>query len=159
MACVLAGGLVAGTLDIVYAASFWNLTADVPGLRILQSVAAGLLGSSAYEGGLRTASLGLFLHFVIAVSMAVAWYGVARRWSPARNYPLRAGAAYGLFLYLVMNFVVVPLSAAGPGSSDPVWVGLTVAVHILFVGIPIALFVRRAIGPSRHQPAIQAPEK
>lgn len=146
MAYVLAGGLVAGTLDIVYAASFWKLTAGVPGLRILQSVAAGLLGSSAYDGGLRTASLGLFLHFVIALSMALAWYGVASRWSPARRFPLRAGAAYGLFLYLFMNFVVVPLSAADPGSGDALWVGLTVAVHVLFVGIPIALFVRRALG-------------
>ena len=43
-----------------------------------------------------------------------------------------------------MNYVVVPLSAAGPGSKDPLWIGLSVAVHVLLIGVPIALFARRA---------------
>jgi hypothetical protein len=43
-----------------------------------------------------------------------------------------------------MNYVVVPLSAAGPGSKDPLWITLSVAVHALLIGIPIALAVRRA---------------
>ena len=51
----------------------------------------------------------------------------------------------GFFLYLVMNLVVVPLSAARPGSRDPVWIGLSVAVHMLLIGIPIALFVRQGL--------------
>jgi len=43
-----------------------------------------------------------------------------------------------------MNYVVVPLSAAGPGSKDPIWVTLSIAVHALLIGVPIALFARRA---------------
>jgi predicted ABC-type sugar transport system permease subunit len=71
---VLAGGLVTGTLDIVYACLFWALKADVPARRILQSVAAGLLGSASFDGGSRTAALGLFLHFFIDSTMAVVYY-------------------------------------------------------------------------------------
>jgi hypothetical protein len=44
-----------------------------------------------------------------------------------------------------MNLVVLPLSAAGPGSKDPLWVTLSVAVHALLIGVPIALFARRAL--------------
>ncbi|MGH6693540.1 MAG: hypothetical protein ACREF4_22970 [Gammaproteobacteria bacterium] len=44
-----------------------------------------------------------------------------------------------------MNYVVVPLSAARPGSKDPLWIGLSSAVHMVFVGIPCAVFARRAI--------------
>jgi uncharacterized membrane protein YagU involved in acid resistance len=140
----LAGGLVAGTLDIAYACLFWALKRDVPAQQILQSVAAGLLGKASFEGGRATAALGLALHFMIALSMSVAYYLVSRRWALLWQRPFLCGAAYGLLLYAIMNYVVVPLSAAGPGSKDPLWVTLSIAVHALLIGIPIALAVRRA---------------
>ena len=142
---VVAGGLLAGLLDIVYACLFWAVKAGVPARRILQSIAAGLLGEASYAGGWRTAALGLLLHFCIAVSMAVAYHLVARRVPLLWRRPLACGAVYGLLLYVIMNFVVVPLSAAGRGSSDPLWIALTVAVHALLIGIPMALFTRLAL--------------
>jgi len=145
MALVLAGGLVAGTLDIVYACVFWGLRNGVPPRRILQSVAAGLLGKATFDGGARTAALGLALHYFIALSMAVAYYLVARRWPLLRQQPVWCGAAYGLLLYGIMNYVVVPLSAAGPGSKNPLWITLSIVVHVVLIGIPIALFARRAL--------------
>ena len=146
---VLAGGLVAGTLDITYACIFWAIKADLPARRIFQSVAAGLLGKASFEGGTATAALGLGLHYFIACSMALAYYLVARQWSALRERPVLMGAAYGLLLYGIMNFIVVPLSrAGGGGAKDPLWVGLSIVVHMLLIGIPIALFVRAA-GPPR----------
>jgi hypothetical protein len=142
---VIAGGLVAGTFDIVYACTFWAVKRDVPPERIFQSVASGLLGKASFEGGLTTAALGLGLHYFIATSMSVAYYLVARRWSPLKERPVPLGAAYGLLLYVLMNYVVLPLSAAGPGSTDPLWIGLSIAVHAFLIGMPIALFARRAL--------------
>lgn len=141
---VFAGGLVAGTLDIAYACLFWGLKSSVPVQRILQSVAAGLLGKASFEGGGGTAALGLALHYFIALSMSVVYYLVARHWPLLWQRPLLCGAAYGLLLYAVMNYIVVPLSAAGPGSKDPLWITLSIAVHALLIGIPIAYFTMRA---------------
>jgi hypothetical protein len=112
--------------------------------RIFQSVAAGLLGAASFEGGAETAALGLGLHYLIALSMAVAYYLVSLRWRLLWRRPVLCGAAYGLLLYGIMNYVVVPLSAAGPGSRDPLWVTLGVLVHAFLIGVPIALFVRIA---------------
>ena len=145
---VLAGGLVAGTLDITYACVFWGVKAGVPVRRIFQSVAAGLLGKASFEGAAATAALGLGLHYFIACSMAVAYYLVARRVSPLHERPVAYGAAYGLLLYGIMNYIVVPLSAAGSGSKDALWIALTIAVHMFLIGVPIALFVRRAVAQS-----------
>jgi hypothetical protein len=142
---VLAGGLLAGTLDILYACTFWGLKRDVPAERIFQSVAAGLLGDASFEGGAATAALGLGLHFLIATSMSVTYYLVARRWPLLWRRPVPCGASYGLLLYAIMNYVVVPLSAAGRGSKDPLWITLSIAVHALLIGIPIAVFTRRAV--------------
>ena len=143
---MLAGGLIAGTLDIAFACVFWAVKANVPARRILQSVAAGLLGPASFEGGAGTAALGLALHYSIATSMAAAYFVTARRWTPLVERPLLCGTIYGLMLYGVMNLVVVPLSAAGAGAKDPLWIALGVAAHVVLIGIPIALCVRMAMG-------------
>ena len=149
---VLAGALVAGTFDITYAWAFWSLKAGVPAQRIFQSVAKGLLGPASYRGGVATAALGLFLHYFIATSMSGAYYLVARRWAVLHEQPFRCGAAYGLVLYAVMNYVVVPLSAAREGGSGgALWVALSIAVHVLLIGVPIAFFTSRAIGKRRSE--------
>lgn len=143
---VLAGGLVAGTFDITYACAFWAIKIGAPPTRIFQSVARGLLGPASYRGGAATAALGLFLHYFIATTMSVFYYLVARRWALLHKYPLRCGAVYGLGLYLVMTYVVVPLSAAGGGGSQGrLWIVLSILVHMFLIGVPIAFFTRRAI--------------
>ena len=143
---VLAGGLVAGALDITYACVFWAIKAGVPARRIFQSVAAGLLGLASFTGGWPTAVLGLALHFFIATTMSVTYYVVARRIPILGARPVPFGAAYGLLLYVIMNYIVVPLSAAGHGGAkDPLWVALSIVVHMFLIGVPIALFTRRAL--------------
>lgn len=143
---VLIGGLVAGTLDITYACVFWALRGGTPPLRIFQSVAKGVLGASTFKGGAATAALGLFLHFFIAITMSIVYYLVARRWTTLVERPLMFGAAYGLVLYGVMNYIVVPLSLArGGGSGGALWVWLSIVVHMFLIGVPIAFFTRRAI--------------
>lgn len=132
------GGLVAGALDIAYACVFWAVKAGVPPRRIFQSVAAGLLGRASFQGGWPTAIFGLGLHFMIALAMSFAYHAVARWWPLLRRRTFLCGTAYGLLLYVIMNKVVVPLSAAGPSPSDPLWIVLSLVVHALFVGYPIA---------------------
>ena len=141
---ILVGGLLAGLLDITYACFFWRFKAGLPAGRIFQSVAAGLLGEASFEGGSATAALGLGLHFSIALGMALAYYLAARRRPALARRPLRYGPVYGLGLYAFMTYVVLPLSAAGRGSRDPLWIGLSVLVHIALVGLPIAWFAGRA---------------
>ncbi|HEY5939687.1 MAG TPA: hypothetical protein VIT87_02620 [Gemmatimonadales bacterium] len=96
-----------------------------------------------------TAALGLALHYLIALSISLVYYLAARRWQVLWRRAIRCGAGYGLLVYGIMNYLVVPLSAAGPGSKDPVWVALTIAAHVLLIGIPIALLTRP--GTARNQ--------
>ena len=144
---VLAGGLVAGTFDITYACVFWAIKIGAPPTRIFQSVARGLLGAASFRGGAATAALGLFLHYFIATSMSFFYYFVARKWAVLYKYPLRCGAVYGLFLFVFMTYVVVPLSAArgGGAAPDKLWIALSILVHMFLIGVPIAFFTRRAI--------------
>ena len=148
-AYVLLGGLVAGSFDITYACTFWYLKRGVLPSRVFQSVAAGLLGDASFTGGWRSAALGLALHYFIATSMAVTYYLFARRWSDLWEKPFVYGPIYGVLLYGIMNYIVVPLSAANPGSRDLLWVLLSIAVHAFLIGTPCAIFARRAMLASR----------
>lgn len=142
---VLAGGLIAGALDIAFACTWWAVTRDVPAGRILQSVASGLLGKASYEGGTATALLGLALHFSITLAMSAAYYAASRKLPVLRQRPAAMGALYGLALYAVMNFVVVPLSKAVVGSPAlNLWTFAGITAHVLLVGMPIAFCARRA---------------
>lgn len=142
---VVLGGVVAGTMDIVYAMTFWAVKANVAPTRVLQSVAAGLLGRASFQGGGKTAALGLFLHFFIALSISATYYALARAWPLLHQKPWICGAVYGLGVYLTMNYVIIPLSAATPGSKDPLWVVLSVLVHMFLIGVPVALAAREAM--------------
>ena len=96
-------------------------------------------------GGLLAGALDILYAFLIACSMAVTYCLAARRWPLLVRRPVPLGMAYGLLLYAVMNYVVIPLSAAGSGSRDPTWIALTVVAHAVRVGLPIAWFASRAI--------------
>ena len=140
---ILTGGAIAGSLDIIYAFVLWGLRGVGPA-RILRAVASGVLGESARTGGATAAALGLFLHFLNACIIA-AVYVLASRGIPALlRRPFLYGPLYGLGVYGVMNYVVIPLSAVpGPrGASAPVvWI-TGVLVHMFLIGLPIALVAR-----------------
>lgn len=142
---ILVGGLVGGTFDIAYATIFSNLRSGVPPTRILQSVAAGLLGTKAFEGGTATAALGLALHFAMVLIIAAIYVSAVRSMDVLVRRPLLYGTVYGLVVYAVMNAVVLPLSNLPPRSSAPPLILVTTGllVHVFGVGVPIAFAARK----------------
>ena len=133
---------------MAYACLFWAIKAGVAPTRIFQSVAAGGLGrGTARAGGAATAALGLATHFFIAITISIVYYLMARRVPILRRKPWSMGSVYGLVVYVVMNHIVVPLSAASKGSSDPLWIALSVLVHMALIGVPVALFARLWCSP------------
>jgi Na+/alanine symporter len=130
-------GLIAGALDLTQAMTLF-------GTRIPLSIAAGLLGRQAFRGGPGTYLLGVLLHFFIATSFAAAYYYAATdRLRFLLEHPLVCGLFYGAAVELVMNLVVLPLSALharGPYELSDLILGLV--VHMVVVGLPIAFTVR-----------------
>ncbi|MBD9378928.1 hypothetical protein [Pseudoxanthomonas sp. PXM04] len=138
------GALVAGMADLVFAMGFWWISHGVPPMRILQSIAAGWYGEASFTGGVQTAGVGAVSHFAIMFLFVAAYRQMATRVTLLRQRPFAMGAVYGLFLYLLMNFVVLPLSAAGMASfKDAGWVAASVAIHAL-IGV---LCARYALAP------------
>lgn len=139
---ILWGGLVAGILDAIDGVVAFGTQGANP-IQVLQYIASGALGPSAFQGGLSTAALGALFHFFIAW-LAAGAYVIASQWMPIlKTQAVRFGLLYGGAVYFFMGYLVLPLSAVAPA---PFHLGLFlngVVGHALFVGLPIALFTRR----------------
>ena len=134
---------VAGTLDLGYALVTSGFR-GVPALVLLQSVASGLIGKSSFQGGIKTAILGAALHYTIMASFVIAYYLLSRRFPLLHQRPLSCGPLWGLGVFAVMNYLVVPLSAIGHLiHRSPASLAGELFSHIVFVGLTIAWFVSR----------------
>jgi hypothetical protein len=136
--------LIAGTLDISDALIFYGLRGVSP-IRLLQGIAVGLIGRGAFTQGMRSALLGLLLHFFIATTWATIYIFASRR-LPLSRHPFLWGSLYGIVVYIVMNYAVVPLSKIGPRPTPPPIPFINAVAALVFcIGIPIALIARRYI--------------
>jgi len=134
---ILAGGLVAGGLDLISA--FLTFGAGVP-----RAIAAGLLGRQAIHGSAAVYVPGIALQFFIAVTAAAIYYAASRRLYFLTEHFVVCGMFYGIAVFLVMNLIVLPLSALhamGPFQLGALIQGLV--VHMLIIGLPISFSVRR----------------
>ena len=141
---ILLGGLTAGVLDITAAsASTWLRTGRGP-VSTFQSVAGGLYGAETFNGGYRTAALGLALHFTIAFVWTIVYYLASRRLTFLRRQAVLSGILYGIFVWMFMYLIVLPLSAWQTSVSNLTLSSVLtgVLIHIFCVGLPIALIIR-----------------
>ena len=134
---MVTGGSLAAALDILAAFAISGAR-GAPPVRVLQAIASGLLGPAAFQGGSRTAALGMFLHLAIAFGAAAAYYVISRRWQLLVRRPILSGITYGVIVYVVMNQVVLPLSRVNLRPSPWAVVLAMVVVHMVCVGLPIA---------------------
>jgi hypothetical protein len=137
---VSVAGLTCGVLDIACTLTLSKLNGIGP-MRLLQTVASGLLGPKSFAGGGRTAALGLGFHFLIALTAAGVYYTASRKLGALSEHAVLCGLLYGVAVHLFMSFVVLPLSALKRPFSIKAF-ATQLVVHMLFVGLPIALVVR-----------------
>lgn len=139
---IVYGGLAIGLLDFLDASIFFPLYYGITVQRVWHGVAAGLLGTeSARAGGWTTASLGIFLHFVVGFCIAAIYYLLSRNISFLIRNPVVSGLLFGIAAHFVMQFIVIPLSAIGWRTTtfDLGSFSNSIIGHALLVGLPVAL--------------------
>ena len=148
---VLAIGLFAGTLDIADAFIF-NILRGITPVMVLQYIASGLIGAASFHGGLASTGLGLVLHYLIALSWTTLFYIASRKIAILTRRPILSGLIYGDVIYLVMNFVIVPVSSV-PHPKNPTTIAALVngvLALMLCIGLPISVLTARYL-PGRDR--------
>ena len=133
---VLIGGAACGVLDALAATIDFGMR-GVPFMRLWQGVASGALGRSSFQHGAVSAALGLFFHFLIAMTAALVFNVIAKYAPTLLDHFILSGIGYGVVVYVFMNFVVIPLSALPPRTFSLSGTVKGIVVHMICVGLPI----------------------
>ncbi len=141
---IVYGGLAIGILDFIDASTFFPLYFGISFVDVWHGPASGILGREASRGGgFNTALVGILMHFAVATCIAGVYFLLSRNISYLIRHAFISGLAFGVVANLVMQWIVIPLSAIGwrPMAEHIDW-GLQMnngIGHAFLVGLPVAL--------------------
>jgi hypothetical protein len=139
LSAILYGGFVAGTIDIGAAVAINGISP----LIVLRAIASGLLGKTAFQGGLPISLLGLGLQWAMSLLIAAIFVFAAEQMAWLKRHWVTAGVLYGVAVFGVMEYVVVPLSAAWPKPHFTAGSFIENLLAMLLFGLIVAFFARR----------------
>lgn len=141
--------LTAGTVIFLgQALHMWivqGLIQKTPMILAWQYIASGGIGMPAFEGGIATALVGVAFHLLISFSIAAVFVLAAGRLSWLRHNPMVGSLLYGFGVFVVMNMIIVPLSATPPIPAPELpWLIEAILEHILLIGLSLGIILRRS---------------
>ena len=141
---IVLGGMFIFISQVIHQWIVITLIQGTPYILVWQYIASGLLGDAAFEGGIGTALLGLFIHLIISFVIAGVFILAADRIPLLRRYAIAGSLLYGFGVFVVMNMIVTPLSAAPPLPAPTMpWLIEAIIEHVLAIGLPLGILVRR----------------
>jgi hypothetical protein len=148
---IVLGGLIIGIVQFVLQEWLvFSVLQQTPLMAVLQYITSGIVGNAAFAGGIATALLGLLIHLLISFVVAAVFILAAERIPLLRRQPIASSLLYGFGVFIVMNMIVIPLSAA-PAIPPPTlpWLIEIVVDHMLVVGLPLGILVQRNASANR----------
>ncbi len=140
---IILGGMFIFIAQIIHQGIVVTLIQKTPFILIWQYIASGLLGDAAFAGGMATAWLGLFFHLIISFVIAAVFILAADRIPLLRRHVIVGSLLYGFGVFIIMNMIVTPVSAAPPLPAPTLpWLIEAILEHVLIVGLPLGMLVR-----------------
>ena len=141
------GAIIIGTVQsVIQEWIVYSLVQKNPFTSVLQYIASAVMGNAAFEGGIATALFGLLLHFIVSFVIAGVFILSVDRIQFLRRYAIAGALLYGFGVFIVMNLIVVPLSAAPPLPAPTVPQLVEVILeHVLVIGLSLGILVRQNV--------------
>ena len=134
--------LIAGTLDGLAAVIF---LAKMNFTGVFQYIASAILGNTAFTGGIKTAIIGLALHYFIAFSFTLLYTFASTKIAMLKQHFILSGVIYGLVVWTVMNLIIVPLTKIPATPFHYEKAVLNAVILIFCIGLPISYLTARKI--------------
>jgi hypothetical protein len=143
---LLRAWLLTAVLDGAFSSCLSRFAYGSTVTRLWQGVASVPLGASALEGGVRTALIGVGIHFCVALAWSVVFLalfsgiGGIRRLTESRAGVVAAAVVYGPIVWMTMSLVLIPQFTHRPPTINYRW-WVQWFGHMVFVGLPIVASV------------------
>jgi uncharacterized membrane protein SirB2 len=143
IAAILAGGFMAATFDFFAAMLIYGGTAS----GVAHAIARGWFGMAVKTMPPIVDVIGIASHYAILLVAAAIFVLTSLRFPVLRSRAWITGPLFGVCIYIVMHFVIVPLSAVH-AVNNPKGVQFVeeFAGHMFVIGLPIALWARALVG-------------
>src|ERR1700754_3138057 len=141
---IFLAGLVSGVLDGIAAYVVFNIKLGLSPGQVMQYIASAVYGPEAFKGGIYTIFIGIVLHFIIAFIAAAIFLYAYPKIKILRRDIIITGLAFGLGIWLFMNFLIIPLTKIQPAPFDALAALISASWHMVLVGLPIALIVKKS---------------
>lgn len=135
---ILAAGLLVGSLDILSAFVDYYIATGKNPTRVLKYIASGIFGKKALADGISMIVAGLLFHFIIAFSFTIFFFWIYPKMKILSKNRIMTGIAYGIFIWTVMNLLVLPLSNVPPFAFKLSRMIKAVLILIVMIGLPLS---------------------
>ena len=138
---ILLSGLLVGTLDILAACTDFYIATGKNPVAVLNYVASGIIGKTAFSGGTDVALLGLLCHFIIAFSFTIFFFWLYSKTNLLAKNRVVTGIIDGLFMWMVTVLIVLPLSNVPHTSLSAIKFAKAVKailILIFMIGLPLS---------------------
>ncbi|MEO6547682.1 MAG: hypothetical protein ABIN94_06765 [Ferruginibacter sp.] len=143
VSAIIKTGLLAGTLDICCAMLQFYLKNGKNPIIVLKFVASAIFDKAAFAEGYYLAAMGLLFHYIIAFGWTILFFLIYHRMHLLAKNKIVVGLLYGIFVWLMMNLIVVPATniQRAPFKLVPSLTGALILV--VAIGLPISIMANR----------------
>jgi hypothetical protein len=134
---ILLAGIIAGALDAAAAIiDFYVATGKNPA-GIFKYIASGVFGKQAHLSSQSMVIFGVLFHFLIAIIFSAFYFWIYPGIKFLHKNKFASAVLYGVFVWLVMNLVVVPLTITHALTFQTLDVLKGIIILIVCVGMPV----------------------
>ena len=140
---IIKAGLLAGTLDIALAFLYSYLKRDTHPATVLQYISKVALGKTTFTNPTILTITGLLVHFAIAMAWTILFFILYRKINLIRQSKIVTGMLYGLFVWAMMNVIILPLWNNRPFVFNPESSSINAVILIVAIGMPLSFIAHR----------------
>ena len=123
-------------------------------MRVFPYIASGIFGKDAFSGSVAMIIAGFLFHYIIAYCFTITFFLMYPRIKFLANNWVLSGILYGMFIWLLMNLVVVPLSRTHAATLTFNSFIINLLILIVAIGLPLSYIAHRYYSTAnRHQQA------
>lgn len=143
VATIIKAGLLAGALDICFAFLYSYIKRGITPSVVLQYISKIVFGKTAFSNTAILNITGLLVHFTIAMGWAIIFFILYRRLKLIRINKIVTAIIYGLFVWTMMNVLLLPLWNQKPFVFNPESSSINAAILIIAIGLPLSFMANR----------------
>ena len=135
--------LLTGVLDIAAAIVKYYIEKGQGPVPVFKFIASGVFGKEAFMGGTLMIIWGVVFHFIIAFFFTSFLFLVYPKVSAWIKNKFIIAVIYGIFIWSIMNQVVLPLSNTPKFPFDLTQAAIAALILVCMIGLPVALIADR----------------